>query len=75
VKTGNAPHYCEIDHAPIRHWDSESEMCPLCVAEAEIERLRKLIVEADKALTDQMQATCDGIIRREAASIRKAGGA
>lgn len=27
-----APHYCAMDHEPIRHWDSEGEECPLCEA-------------------------------------------
>lgn len=28
----NAPHFCRNEHAPIRHWDSENERCPLCRA-------------------------------------------
>ena len=27
-----APHFCQDEHQPIRHWDSENEQCPLCRA-------------------------------------------
>ena len=48
-----APHYCTMDHAPIRHWDSgDDERCPLCRAVdalaakgAEIERLEERIAQ------------------------------
>ena len=50
------PHMCADDHPRIGHSDSESEMCPLCVAQAELERLRaelSAIKEAHHAIINE----------------------
>lgn len=41
----HAPHFCQNEHAPIRHWDSENERCPLCRARDALNAIDELWYE------------------------------
>jgi len=38
------PHMCRDDHVEIGHADSESEMCPLCVANAKLAEADRVVM-------------------------------
>ena len=41
IKKNSAPHMCASGHPKIHHYDSEHEMCPLCIARALFKRANK----------------------------------
>lgn len=62
-KMDRAPHYCAMDHEPVRHWcdtDPEELSCPVCSVLAELEQLKRenAALRAYKNLAEGLDKLC-----------------